>query len=66
VAKHGGAVNISSAPGKGTMVEVYLPLVEREAGPASRDGDDVSGDVRKSAGSSRQPETAMEKPARKH
>jgi len=48
------------------MVEVYLPLVEREAGPASRDGDDVSGDVRKSAGSSRQPETAMEKPARKH
>lgn len=29
VSKHGGGVHISSAPGKGTMVEVYLPLVEK-------------------------------------
>ena len=66
VSKHGGAVNISSTPGKGTTIEVYLPLVEREADLASRDGGDTSGDVRKSAGSSHQPETAMEKPARKN
>ena len=52
VSKHGGVVDIASTPGEGTTVEVYLPLVEGEAGHESRDGDEVSGDFGKSGGSS--------------
>uniref|UniRef100_UPI00405765F6 sensor histidine kinase n=1 Tax=Candidatus Electrothrix sp. TaxID=2170559 RepID=UPI00405765F6 len=34
VKEHGGYINIESAPGKGTMVEVLFPLIE-DTGTAS-------------------------------
>jgi len=50
VAKHGGAIDISSTPGKGTTIEIYLPISEGE-----------SVDAHKSSDNSRHPEATVEK-----